>query len=190
MSHLTTDRPTIFCLDGEFHGLVQKDGKYKYLRLTTANQEYWIKLSKELRTSIQCVPQVGETVQVRGTWKSDRKTGAVQLKADQLIPACAATCCDVPFPEDDRPLTANDARSLLKIMICQKSGCQKKGSSKRYQQLEKVLRDRNLLDRVEFRETGCLGKCSMAPNMVMMPGKKRLSGMSLEAIVEMIERLN
>lgn len=74
-------------------------------------------------------------------------------------------------------------------MICQKSGCLKKGGKRQRQAIENLLRDRGLHDSVTLQETGCLGKCSMAPNVVLMPGKKRLSGMKPEAIAEMLETL-
>jgi NADH:ubiquinone oxidoreductase subunit E len=40
-----------------------------------------------------------------------------------------------------------------------------------------------------MEKSGCLGKCSMAPNIVLMPGKKRLSGMKPEAIAELLTSL-
>lgn len=49
--------------------------------------------------------------------------------------------------------------------------------------------DRGLEDRVAIERTGCLKRCSQAPNMVLMPGKTRLSGMEPDAIVTLLEHL-
>jgi NADH:ubiquinone oxidoreductase subunit E len=82
------------------------------------------------------------------------------------------------------------ANPKLKLLMCQKSGCQKKGGKKHRQAIETLLRDRNLLDQVVIQETGCLGKCSLAPNLVLMPGKRRVSGMSPNAIVALLTTLS
>ncbi|MCU0525209.1 MAG: (2Fe-2S) ferredoxin domain-containing protein [Elainella sp. Prado103] len=78
----------------------------------------------------------------------------------------------------------------LKILTCHKSGCAKKGGSRQCQILQTLLHDRGLGQHVTVETTGCLGKCSMAPNLILMPGKKRLSGMKPEAIVDLVEHLH
>ncbi|HEY9612113.1 MAG TPA: (2Fe-2S) ferredoxin domain-containing protein [Allocoleopsis sp.] len=49
--------------------------------------------------------------------------------------------------------------------------------------------DRGLQDQVKIERTGCLKRCSQAPNVVLMPGKTRLSGMHPDAIATLIESL-
>lgn len=80
-------------------------------------------------------------------------------------------------------------KATFKILACQKSGCSKRGGNKQCQKLTTLLHHRGLTHQVMIEETGCLGKCSMAPNLVLMPGKKRLSGLKPEAIVDLIEQL-
>jgi NADH:ubiquinone oxidoreductase subunit E len=59
-----------------------------------------------------------------------------------------------------------------------------------HQAIETILRDRGLHEWVDLQASGCLGKCSMAPNIVLMPGKKRLSGMNPEAIADLLTTFN
>jgi (2Fe-2S) ferredoxin len=49
--------------------------------------------------------------------------------------------------------------------------------------LEKTLRDRGLSDRVTIQTTGCLKRCSQAPNLILKPGNIRLNHMNSEATI-------
>lgn len=73
--------------------------------------------------------------------------------------------------------------------MCQKSGYLKRGGKRLCQELEATLCDRGLQDQVKIERTGCLKRCSQAPNLVLMPGKTRLSGMHPDAIATLIENL-
>lgn len=110
----------------------------------------------------------------------------VNRLATPLLPVAPPFSLSTPaaFP----PVSIPKGKTL-KILTCRKSGCTKKGGNRQCQVLQRLLGDRGLAQQVTFEETGCLGKCSMAPNLVLMPGKKRLSGMKPEAIVDLIERL-
>ncbi|MBF2047902.1 MAG: (2Fe-2S) ferredoxin domain-containing protein [Elainella sp. C42_A2020_010] len=67
----------------------------------------------------------------------------------------------------------NSAKSKIKVLVCQKSGCLKKGGRGLCEALQQALCQRNLDQHVTIKPTGCLKCCSSAPNLVMMPGNRR-----------------
>lgn len=207
MSHPPIDRPSSFILEGHFQGFIWHDGKLKYLRVAASEQELIIKLSKQARASLGTTLHPNDWIQVLGRVKVDERAGELKLKAEQITkkpapfvdltpleatePCTPAECPEAealtcPNSSDGQPLCH---KPTAKLLVCQKSSCQKKGGKKQHQAIATILRDRGLHDHVTIQGTGCLGKCAMAPNIVLMPGKKRLSGMKPEAIVALLEEL-
>lgn len=211
MSSSRPDRQSSFQLEGEFLTFVAEAGKIKYLRLIVANDEVQIKLSKAARASLfqqqqqslELVLRPWDRVLIIGEQTFDRHHHP-KLKAHDILKlnqSCSLACrdssdseatstVDVVVPSElPRPSTKRLAKPKAKLLICQKSGCQKRGGNKQHQKLEALLHDRGIQHLVRIETTGCLGKCSMAPNIMLMPGKQRLSGMKPEAIVELLEML-
>ena len=191
MQNSTQSHTSEFNLEGQFLAFVVNDGKVKHLRISVDDREFQIKLSKQARASLFQVIQQStirplDTIRVCGEIRCDGDTGECKLKAyciergGSVEPPIAQV---TPSPSTPKSLTK------LKVLVCQKSGCQKRGGKQQHRELERILSDRNL-SHITIEETGCLGKCSMAPNIVMMPGKKRLSGMKPEAIADFLETLN
>lgn len=166
-----------------------------------------------LKGNSQTVLQPWQTVQILGVRKLSRK-GKLQWKADHIqridtegelsFPNTWQQTCDTRLeqcqsPADYRPTDLKfagkkDKRSKaqqthFKVLTCHKSGCAKKGGTQQCKTIATLLQERGLSQQVSVETTGCLGKCSMAPNLLLMPGKKRLSGMKPSAIVDLIERL-
>lgn len=212
MSSSRHDRQSTFQLEGEFLTFVAEAGKIKYLRLIVANDEVQIKLSKAARASLfqqqqqslELVLRPWDRIQITGEQKLDRQTGRLKRKAHniaKLNQSCALACrdsfdskttaaVDVIVPEElPRSTTKLLAKPKAKLLVCQKSSCQKRGGNKQHQRIASLLHDRGIHHLVRIEPTGCLGKCSMAPNIMLMPGKQRLSGMKPEAIVELLEML-
>lgn len=204
MKHLKADAassPTVrtspFILEGQFLGFVLEGSKLKYLRMSLADSELEIKLSKQSRASVGTVIHPQDWIQVYGEEVCDRTTQTCKLKAYQItrisnqLESHSASLPEVvqtTIGAEAEALSQNQRNSVsaFKILVCQKSGCQKKGAKQQQQRLKTALQERGLSDRVTFESTGCLGKCSMAPNTMLMPGKKRLSGMSAKAIVDLL----
>uniref|UniRef100_B8HWF1 (2Fe-2S) ferredoxin domain-containing protein n=1 Tax=Cyanothece sp. (strain PCC 7425 / ATCC 29141) TaxID=395961 RepID=B8HWF1_CYAP4 len=204
MKHLKDDAassPTVrtssFILEGQFLGFVLEGSKLKYLRMALADSELEIKLSKQSRASLGTVIHPQDWIQVYGAEICDRHSQNCKLKAYQINRISSQVeNHSASFPEVVQTTIDKEAETLIqnqhnsvsafKILVCQKSGCQKKGAKQQQQRLKTALQERGLSDRVTFESTGCLGKCSMAPNTMLMPGKKRLSGMSTGAIVDLI----
>ncbi|MGI0485126.1 (2Fe-2S) ferredoxin domain-containing protein [Pantanalinema rosaneae CENA516] len=211
MSNSRYDRQSSFQLEGEFLTFVAEAGKIKYLRLIVANDEVQIKLSKAARASLfqqqqqslELILRPWDRIQITGEQKLDRHSN-IKLKAHDVIKlnqSCSLACkdqftsemtseVDLAVPRNaSKPSTKSSSKPKAKLLICQKSGCQKRGGNKQHQRLETLLHDRGIQHLVMIEATGCLGKCSMAPNIMLMPGKQRLSGMKPEAIVELLEML-
>lgn len=169
-----------FTIEGQFLGFVGDEiGKLKYLRMAIETSEIQIKLKKESRTFLLRVLRPGEQIQVVGKKKLNRYTGQLQLKAYQVN----------QLMSDSESTKESNGQAKAKILVCQKSGCLKRGGKKLYQSLEATLSDRGLQNQVKIERTGCLKRCSQAPNMVLMPGKTRLSGMHPEALATLLENL-
>jgi (2Fe-2S) ferredoxin len=186
--HTTDTSP--FILEGQFLGFIWDGSKIKYLRMAVAEGELMIKLSKESRASCKMVLKPNSFIQVIGQSKFDRNTGEIQFKAHQIVSPNAAILEIFENSESslfqEKVVPCSSAAKKVKLLICQKSGCQKKGGKRQHQAIEAILRDRGLHQSVILQETGCLSKCSLAPNIVLMPSKKRLSGMKPEAIVDLL----
>jgi len=177
---------TPFCLEGKFLGLVWKGQKLKYLRMIMGEDELEIALSKSVRSWLSIQNNIAElspwdSIQV--FVKEKQGTGKRQRKVYDLR-RCVDNYCESLLLAKESQITPQ-----AKLLVCQKSGCQKKAPSKQHQAIENILRDRQLHKLVTIEETGCLGKCSMAPNIVLMPGKRRLSGMPPQAIADLLETL-
>jgi hypothetical protein len=173
-----------FCLEGRFLGFASDEvGKLKYLRLGVEMRELQIKLPKESRAFLMRVLKPNDPILVAGTKKLDKHTGQFKLKADRV------NKLSLESEQESPPYQILPQKRKAKIMVCQKSGCLKRGGKNLLSSLEATLCDRGLQDRVSIEPTGCLKCCSQAPNMVLIPGKTRLSGMHPEAIATLIENL-
>ena len=181
-----------FSLEGEIRDVFAKDGKIKYLKIATGEREELVKLSKDLRKNLPPVAIPGSVVLVRGEKEFNPKKGLVKLKAYSLVLASktgttksGGVIIEKDFQAEkeksDRPKNA-------KILVCQKSGCQKRGAGGVCQALEAALSDRGLEDRVTIQKTGCLKQCKAGPNVVMMPNKERYSKLDPKQIPEIIEK--
>ncbi|MDY6782415.1 MAG: (2Fe-2S) ferredoxin domain-containing protein [Cyanobacteriota bacterium] len=159
--------------------------KIKYLRVVVSDREYWIKLPKELRSSLdpQIVP--GSWIEIEGSKEVCKKTGKVKLKAEFVqratTPGEPGKPVAVPSRSQSKPAKAS-------ILVCQKSDCVKRGGRQVCQAIEQELRDRGLEDRVKIKKTGCLKKCKKAPNLVVMPDKTSYSRVSPQEIPQLIEQ--
>jgi len=163
-------------LEGQFLGFAGiKSGKAKYLQLAIPSGNLYIKLPKDLRGSLQCSLIPGEQIRVCGVSKVNTHSGKIKIKAHQVTPIDACPNHELlPQPQ-------------AKIMVCQKSGCVKKGGKGLLSELEKTLCDRGLLDKVKIEHTGCQKRCSSAPNCVLMLGKKKYKKLHPEAIASLLE---
>jgi Thioredoxin-like [2Fe-2S] ferredoxin len=204
---------TKFTIEGQFLGFVTEEDEniFKYMRMVVADEELQVKLSKQARASLYRILEknyfIGlrpwDLIQVIGEQTLDRATGELRLKAEEINLLNAnsttkiASLTDVncqnttPCPAKTKLSVSKSSasKSPAKLLICHRSSCQKKGGRRQHQAIETMLRDRGLHECVSLQKSDCLGKCSLAPNIMLMPGKKRLSGMNPEAIAELLANL-
>ncbi|HEY9829705.1 MAG TPA: (2Fe-2S) ferredoxin domain-containing protein [Stenomitos sp.] len=184
MDNFTYKLVSEFRVEGQFLGFVSDEvGKLKYLRVGVETSELQIKLTKENRAFLLRVLKPGDQILVMGKKKRDKHTGQFKLKAEQVNKLTLDSQQIIPQHQ------ILHTRPKAKILMCQKSGCIKRGGKRLCQELEATLCDRGLQDQVKIERTGCLKRCSQAPNVVLMPGKTRLSGMRPDAIATLIENL-
>lgn len=183
-----------FSLEGEILSQILEDGdKLKYLRISgDRGIEYLVKLCKELRTSLSLVLTPGLRVKVAGEKQHNLKNGKIKLKAyslklsDSENPAqpqvhtkntpVATLTCDRKMHSPTTSHTAlHPAKTKTKILVCQKSDCQKRGGAAVCKALENALNSRGLAQQVTVQGTGCLKQCKAGPNIVVMPDKTRYS---------------
>ena len=165
-----------FNLKGEFIGF---DGdnlkKPKYLKLITYSGEIKLKLPKILRKSAASFLEIGKQINVFGVNKLNLRTGKTKLKVYGIKPI--ETC----------PKQSNSTKSKPKILVCHKSSCRKRGSLNVLPELEKILREKGLYDKVAIERTGCL-KCCSSPNCILKLGKKEYKKIQPEVIAQMLEK--
>lgn len=192
---------SLFSLEGRFVGFIGDfEENPKRMRVATSQREYWVKLSKELRSSMREVLQHGDWIQVSGEQKL-KKTGELKLKAYQITLTTprkqqgntseitetqryqeAGNSLQIPSTSPHSP------RSKSCIMVCQKSSCCKRGAREVGEALTEALRDRGLQDQVAVKGTGCMKQCKSGPCVVFMPDKSRYSGVAPKEIPKLVEK--
>jgi (2Fe-2S) ferredoxin len=188
--HTSCKQVSEFSLEGEILSLIIEDGyKLKYLRICSDRGiEFLVKLCKELRASLSSVLMPGLRVQVVGEKEHNLKNGKIKLKAyslklsgsnDQGLKQLDRTNPPVGIVMGDRATapqtTKSPAQTKGKILVCQKSDCQKRGGAAVCKALENALNSRGLEGQVTVQGTGCLKQCKAGPNIVVMPDKTRYS---------------
>ncbi|PMB48917.1 DNA-binding protein [Fischerella thermalis CCMEE 5205] len=165
-----------FNLEGQFLGFLGDSSReYKYLRLAIASGEVQLKLPKQLRAYLGVNLQPGELLQVFGLSKLNTHTGKIKFKVYGVKPL--GVC----------PNQKNPQQTKAKILVCQKSGCRKRGGKGLLSKLEKILCERGLQDKVTIEQTGCLKCCNSAPNCVLQLGQKEFKKVHPEAIASLLE---
>ena len=148
-----------FTMEGQFIGFVTDGPKLKYLKLLSAQREYWFKLPKDQRASEDWDLKTQEWIRVSGERKQDRKTGTFKLKAHEV--------------QRTTTVVAAVAKPQAKILVCGKSDCWKRGGREVYHALQETLHQQGLEQQVAMVKTGCMDRCKVGPNVVIMPSKAR-----------------
>ena len=180
-----------FQLQGQLLGFILKDGyKIKYLKIAFAQREYWIKLPKDLRSQIDRDIVPGCWLDITGHSKKCRKTGKLKLQAVEIKLAKKEE------PENKAPVATYNPNSpqtpgkssKIRILVCSKSSCRKRGSNALCQALQTHIEDYSLQALTEIKLTGCLKKCKKGPNLVITPDKARYSGVTPEQIPLLLKK--
>jgi (2Fe-2S) ferredoxin len=169
---MSKTRKSPFRLVGQLEGYeLSKRGKVRYLRLTTAQGLQQLKLGQSsrldlLRGVLNGLVFQGAWLEILGQQKVYSDGTLKSLKVEALRALQDSSDFREPKTDPPNPLPR---RSTLpaKILICQKSSCRKRGSMAVQRSLEKELCDRQLLDQVCVKATGCLNQCSKGPILFM-----------------------
>lgn len=78
----------------------------------------------------------------------------------------------------------------IKVLVCQKSGCLKRGGKGLCEALDRTICDRQWEKYVTIERTGCLKRCSSAPNLVIMPGKQRHTEVRSKTLPQIADAIN
>jgi len=175
-----------FSFTGHLLDFVIRDGyKIKYLRVTAAEREYWIKLDKQTRKTLDPKIVPGCWLEITGIQKDKKKIGSPKLKAIDVrlaAPSKGETTKVLTVPPS-KPKSAKAS-----ILVCQKSSCWKRGGKAVCQVLAENLRDRGLENQVMIKTTGCLKQCKKGPNLVMMPDKARYSKIAPQQVPALVAK--
>ncbi len=138
---------------------------------------YQIKLPKALRKTLNPTLQPQDTVSVVGEL-SYKRNGQPKWKATALSKLTSFQR-ESQRESQNEPLKSEPLKGVSKlskpvrILVCQKSSCRKRGSLSVIEAIEQELAQAHDAQKVVVRPTGCLGGCKSGPNAVTVPGKKQ-----------------
>lgn len=179
-----------FCLQGKLIKINYQKDQIKYIKLTTGDGDYWIKITKKLRGKIASI-SCGSSLKVNGKSKRKSRKGKIKYKATMITLISQEALQNEEMKLQTVSLPAKfdtQIKSKAKVLICQKSNCWKKGGQKVYQALELALSDRNLTGQIPIKKTGCLKKCKKAPNLVILPDKAHYTRVKTKQIASFVEK--
>ncbi len=193
MSQATVE-PVPFGLVGEFLGFIlDKQDQPRRLRLMWLGQEVMIKVAKYLRNDRYDSWIPGMQVEVWGTQQFSKKKTHIKFNAHGMslrspIPPV------VPFGEPIVTIASNPKPAITKpaitkpaiIKVCGKPDCMKQGGKALCKTLDKALSSGEWDPSIQVQLTGCMGKCSQGPNLVVMPDKKRYSNVTAQDIPKVL----
>jgi len=185
----------LFNLEGILIGFLgSKPQKPKSLILEVEQEQLAIQLPKELRPHVQSYLHPGDRISCVGSTHVDLKAGVIKLKAAQVFCLTPPAIAHPPTTEYTpasctvhQPCPHTTTTAAGKILVCRKSGCQKRSGQAVVAAVEQALRDYQLEDRVTIQYTGCQKRCSQSPSLTIMPGKHRYSGLKPKHIPALIE---
>lgn len=181
MELCTSHRGSQFSLEGKFLGFIREDHKIKYFRVAVAANELIVKLPKNSREKLYQILMPGDWIQVSG--ESKLKEGG-QLKLKAALVKKVAVHLEETLPETGGALPC---QKKAKIRVCQGSGCRKQGGKKLLSCIQSALSELGLQNHVTIEQTGCVKRCSSAPNVVF-PGKNRCGKIRPDAISQLLEQ--
>lgn len=195
--------PWVFNLEGTVLRFCGKDpDRPKSFLLEVEQEQIPIQLPKFLRPSLRQQVHIGDRVNCIGRSQIDWTTGVIKLKAYRLFSlpserqhaphsvAAVATTLNTPvLHQSPHPQDSPKSPSLkgAKILLCKKSGCQKRGGHQLGAALTQILQAHQLQDQVEIQYSGCQKCCSKAPSLTIMPGKHRYERLTLQSLPAIIE---
>jgi (2Fe-2S) ferredoxin len=175
-------KKTVFAVQGQLlNCCIHPSGRVKMIQIEDSQGLQVVKLSKQVDGAALLNLAPGDWVQVVGEQQIKANPLRIKRKAITVIPvpAQADLPCLGAMDEGDRacqftcPSALSQPTAPIKIGVCHKSSCCKRGANSVWKALEDSLRRQGLADQVTLQRTKCLGKCKVGPAVVIMPGKTR-----------------
>ena len=190
MSQATVERVP-FGLVGEFLGFIlNKQDQPRSLRLMWLGQEVMIKVAKYLRDDRYDGWIPGMQVEVWGTQQFSRKKTRMKFNAHRIslrsVTPQVIPIREIPVSESIVPRASNPKRAIIKV--CGKPDCMKQGGKALCKTLDKALSSGDWDPSIQVQLTGCMGKCSQGPNLVVMPDKKRYSNVTAQDVPQVLNQ--
>jgi (2Fe-2S) ferredoxin len=200
----SSDTAPLVLIQGRYLGFVttpeclQNKHRCKHIRLISAHGEQLIKIPKFLRIPFQQEVELGSEVRLWGYLKKGRfkavmavplvPRGFISLVPSEL--AAVKPC----YVEPESLLTdvapASPKAAPIKVQVCQKGSCRKRGSQAVAQALKTSIADMPDAKNIEIESVGCLGACKQGPNLRVLPSKKQYQRVACEQIPEIVEQLS
>ncbi|BAZ07874.1 hypothetical protein NIES3974_45390 [Calothrix sp. NIES-3974] len=178
-------RLSSFDIEGDYVGIVKK-----YLYLITDGKRILIKLSKTLRQNfdLYSLPKMTR-IRLSGVIKLNIHNSRLKLHTENIsaiaFPHSSGEIRSYPeINHTKQPPCPPNA----KIMICQKSGCRKRGSEKLLSQLQQTLKAEGLHQQVKIQTTGCQKQCKQAPSCILKVGKNKYHQIRPGAIKQKLKK--
>jgi (2Fe-2S) ferredoxin len=176
-----------FSIQGQFLGFIPNPKHpFKYLRLAGPKGEVEIKLKKWVQLEVIQNFAIGDWIELTGEI-SEKSLGSPVLKAHHA----QAVSTVKPLPTAKLPFDASvrseQSPVSIKILVCSKSSCLKRGSTEICQVLESLIETQGLSDRVQLKKTGCIDRCKQGPNLIFMPAKSRHSNIQAGDIPQLLQ---
>lgn len=184
---------------GQFLSYDLKGCEIHRICLGDADGKYCFKLNSKTRKSLlqaalQGEIQVGDWLRVAGSQTSELpKTSKVgrssPFKIKTIKRVSAPRKAETSSKKAQKAAASKNAASknatpTIKVSVCQKSGCCKRGGKAMYKTLTQTVKNHGLSDRVHIKATGCLGKCGKGPNI--MVNKTRHHHMRSEDVAKVL----
>jgi len=174
-------RETHFCFVGQFLGYELKGYKIHRVHVRQGQEEYSLKVKRDarsflIRASLGKRLNVGDWLEIAGIKKDDPSQG---------VKFTARFLSHTNQPKGEVQAFSGPSTSKMKVLVCQKSGCCKRGGGAVMAQLRKGVGDRNLNEQVFIQGTGCMGKCSSGPVVVI--DKTHYQQVNSETVLHLVE---
>ncbi|MEM1369782.1 MAG: (2Fe-2S) ferredoxin domain-containing protein [Cyanobacteria bacterium P01_H01_bin.15] len=188
-------RPTGVVLKGQFTEVLRSPkGKIKGLQLRTATDTYAIKLPKYLRPMLVRELTLLDFVEVwaypdEEKWRGINVAPLPEREASALRAAWeVAGIAPAIAPDSDHASPANAPLPPLRVQVCRKGKCAKRGGQEIIRALETAIAADPQLRNVSVVGVGCMKACKKGPNIKLSNSSKVIGGVTPSDALTIIQR--
>jgi (2Fe-2S) ferredoxin len=166
-------------------GLRSKKGRLKWLKIATDKGEIVVKVAKDVANDLPAQIQSGDELKIWLTRKDS------YLKATQIVPLSInnRNVAEIEFPDALELDQASKSAPQIKLKVCRKGTCCKRGSLQVIQAMEAAIAKHELEDRITIETTGCMDRCKKGPNIKVVPNGEWYDRVQVGAAEDIIKEL-